>query len=106
MKYVEEKMRACKLAKQLLHCNDNYLDLVLELWEIGNILYEQAWDTEFHIFGVIESSTDHLPTTKVRELCSKEWLAKTDIELTECINFYNQQVLEACNEIVAKYCNS
>jgi hypothetical protein len=103
---VEEKKRACVLAKKLLQSNENYLDHVMELWKIGTTLYDQVWDTEFHIFGVIESDTDHLPTTKVRELCSKEWQAKADEELAECISFYRQKVSEACNEILVKHGNA
>jgi hypothetical protein len=103
---VEEKRRACELAKQLLQGNDNYLDRVIELWKIGNALYGQVWDTEFHIFGVIESDTDHLPTTKVRDLSSKVWLAKADAEVAEYISFYKQKVSEACNEILAKHGNA
>jgi len=103
---VEEKKRACDLARELLEGNDDYLDRVIELWKIGSALYGQVWDTEFHIFGVIESDTDHLPTTKVRELCSNEWQAKADAELAECISFYKQKVSEACNEILAKHGNA
>jgi len=103
---VAEKRRACELAKQLLLSNENYLDRVIELWKIGNSLYGQVWDTEFHIFGVIESDTDHLPTTKVRELSSKAWQAKADEEVAECISFYKQKVSEACNEILAKHGNA
>ena len=102
----EEKRRACELAKKLLQSNVNYLDCVIELWKIGNALYGQVWDTEFHIFGVIESDTDHLPTTKFRELCSKEWQAKSDTEVAECISFYKQKVSDACNEILAKHGNA
>lgn len=103
---VEEKRRACELAKQLLQSNDDYLDRVIELWKIGNALYGQGWDTEFHIFGVIESDTDRLPTTKVCDLCSKEWLVKADTELAGSISFYQQKVSEACNEILAKHGNA
>lgn len=63
-------------------------------------------DTEFHIFGLIESETDHLPTTKVREFSSKEWQTKADKESAECISFYKQKFVEACNEILAKHGNA
>lgn len=99
----ELKKQACDLAKALLKADDEYLGRILEMWRIGNSLHGQVWDTEFHIFGVIESDTDHLPTAKVREYCSEEWLAKADNELVECIQFYRKKVTEACNEILAKY---
>lgn len=102
----QEKRRAYELAWQLLQDNDNYLDRVIELWKIGNTLYGQVWDTEFHIFGVIESDTDHLPTTEVRKLCSNEWQSKADAEMAENISFYQQKVKEACNAILAKHGNA
>lgn len=104
--YIEEKMRACELARLLLQNNDDYLDRVIELQEIGNILYDQdCWNSEFAIFAAIESETDHLPTAKVRKLCSKKWLAKSDAELAQYISLYNQNVSEACNKILAKHGN-
>ena len=103
---VEERRRACELGKELIQSNENYIDHVIELWKIGNALYGQVWNTEFHVFGVIESETDHLPTTKVRENCSKEWLTKADAEVDECISFYKQEVSKACNEILSKHSNA
>lgn len=78
---------------------------MIELWKIGNSLYGQCWDTEFHVFGVIESDTDHLPTKKVRERCSATMLERSDIELKEVIAFYKEDVIEACNAILAKHQN-
>jgi len=91
---------AIKLAKKLLESDDNYLDNVIGLWRIGNRQYEQCWDTEFHIFGVIESDTDHLPLKHVRENCSAEFLAQSDKELAETIEFYKADVVSACNKII------
>lgn len=102
----QEKQRAYEIAKSLLESNVNYLDHIIELRKIGNALYGQVWGTEFHIFGVIESDTDHLPTAHVREHCTEEWLIKADREIAECIEFYNQNVRSACREIIAMHGNS
>jgi|GEM_PF-1428807 len=99
------RTQACELAKSLLISNTEYLDKVIELWKIGNSLYDQCWDTEFHVFGVIESDTDHLPTTKVREHCSAAMLERSDKEIEEVIAFYKENVTEACNKILAKHQN-
>ena len=99
------KEQACELAKSLLASDAGYLDKVIELWKIGNSLYGQCWDTEFHVFGVIESDTDHLPTKKVRQHSSAAMLEKTDKEIAEVISFYKEQVMAACNEILAKHQN-
>lgn len=99
----DKKQRACELAKALLANDVDYLDRIIEMWKIGNRLYGEVWNTEFHVFGVIESDTDHLPTKSVRPLCTERWQAESDRELDECIEFYRNQVTDACNEILAKY---
>ena len=99
------KIDACKLARELLNSNTRYLDNVVDLWKIGNSLYSQCWDTEFHTFGVIESDTDHLPLEKVRQHCSEKMLLKSDKELTEVINFYKKDVFKSCNRVLLKHEN-
>lgn len=99
------KIKACSLAKAILTRNTDYLENVLALLKIGNKLHGQVWETEFHVFGVIASDTDHLPTNKVRELCSPKMLVNTDNELSEIISFYSKQVQNSCNEILDKYGN-
>lgn len=91
---------AIKLAEKLLKSDEDYLDNVIALWRIGNEKYGQCWDTEFHIFGEIESETDHLPLNHVRSKCSKEFLAKADKELCETIEYYRANVIKACNIII------
>ena len=91
---------AIKLATKLLKSDYNYLEHVIALWRIGNKKYDQCWNTEFHVFGVIESDTDHLPLKHVRENCSAEFLAKSDKELAETIEFYRADVVSACNKII------
>jgi len=102
---IKLKRDACQHAESLLKTDDNYLDKVIELMKIGNKLHGQCWDTEFHVFGVIESDTDHLPTKKNREYRSKTMLENTDKEIKEVIAFYKQDVSQACNDIRSKYKN-
>ena len=92
--------RAKVLAKALLNSDEKYLDRILELSNIGDRLYGQCWDSEFHIFGVIASETDHLPTSKSRLLWSESSLVKTDGALEVTIETYRQHVGKACNEIL------
>lgn len=93
---------AIKLAEELLENDDDYLDNVIALWRIGNKICGQCWDTEFHIFGVIESETDHLPLNHVRSKCSEEFLTKSDKELKETIEYYRPDVIKACNVIIGR----
>jgi len=91
---------AIQLANKLLESDEDYLENVIALWRIGNTKYEQCWGTEFHVFGVIESDTDHLPLKHVKINCSPEFLAKSDKELAEIIENYRTEVVNACNKIV------
>ncbi|WP_462158264.1 hypothetical protein [Pseudoalteromonas sp. GB56] len=91
---------ATKIAKILLESDENYLDNVVALWRIGNKKYGQCWDTEYHVFGVIESETDHLPLKHVRPNCSTDFLIKADEELAEAIRYYRTDVTNACHKII------
>ena len=106
MRFEKEKREACKLAKALLSSNDDYLDNVVNLFYIGNEIHQDSWQTEFHIFNVIETETDHLPLKRVRELCSNDFLKKSDLELARIIKNYSKQVEVACKDILSKYGNA
>ena len=101
----QKQSEAKQLATELLKSNDNYLEKVNRLTHLGNSIHGQCWNTEFHVFGVISSDTDHLPIKKVRRYCGDEFLAKSDIELEGVILFYEANVISACNQIVEKYGN-
>lgn len=103
--YGEAIKRAIELARCLLASNEDYLDNVLEINRLGHELVSEVWGTEFHVFGVIASDTDHLPTKKVRPHCSQSILTKSDEELENIIKFYKADVSHACHEILAKYEN-
>lgn len=66
-------------------------------------MYGEAWNTEFHIFGVILSETDHLPLSHVRKHYSPEALQRADKELEEIIKFYNDDMRAACEEILVRH---
>lgn len=91
---------AAKIAKNLLENDENYLDNIISLWRIGNEKYGQCWDTEYHIFGLIESETDHLPLKHVRPNCSADFLIKADRELAVIKQYYRIDVTNACNKII------
>ncbi|WP_461517928.1 hypothetical protein [Porticoccus sp.] len=102
---MENERKACEIAKALLQSDSEYLDKVLHLNALGNSIHGQVWDTEFHVFGVIASDTDHLPTENVRQFCSENMLKNSDSEIEETIKFYKPQVVNACNAILSKYQN-
>ncbi|ENO1334805.1 hypothetical protein ACA712_004637 [Vibrio parahaemolyticus] len=91
---------AIQLAMNLLETDENYLENVISLSRIGNEMYGQCWDTNYHVFALIASETDHLPLNHVRLNCSEEFLAKADKDLVETIKFYRSDVVSACNKII------
>jgi len=103
--YKADASEAVRLAGYLLQGDKGYLDYVLELNRLGNKLVGEVWDTYFHVFGVLASDTDHLPTQKVRPHCSSSMLEKSDKELKSIIKFYKTDVTRACHGILSKYQN-
>ncbi|HAS6064730.1 TPA: hypothetical protein I7135_21555 [Vibrio vulnificus] len=91
---------AIQLAKNLLETDENYLENIIALSRIGNEMYGQCWDTNYHVFGLRASETDHLPLNHVRLNYSEEFLAKADKKLIETIKFYRSDVVSACNKII------
>ena len=97
------KEQACQVAIQLLESDKMYIDHTLELSNLGREIYAEIWNTEFHIFGVIASDTDHIPVNDMRNKCSEEFLERIDNETKELIVFYKKEVTKACNEILFKH---
>ncbi|USD64110.1 hypothetical protein [Vibrio sp. SCSIO 43136] len=95
----EEEIR---LAMSLLETDENYLENIVALTRIGNRKYGQCWNTEYHVFGLVASDTDHLPLNHVRPRCSEDFLVKADKELAETIEHYRIYVVKACNEIISR----
>lgn len=91
---------AITLAKKLLESDADYLNHVTDLCYIGNKLHGECWNTDYHIFGLLSSELDHLPLSHVRSKCSSEFLAKSDKELAETIEYYRADVVSACNKII------
>lgn len=105
MSIEQEKITACEHAKALLNNNSLFIDRVTELSYIGNRIYGQCWETEFHVFGLIASEADHLPLEKVRQFCSQDFLEKSDKEVSELIGLYSQDIGNACRAILSKFSN-
>ena len=91
--------RSCALVRFLVVSDELFLERSLELWSLGNKIYTEAWNTEFHVFGVIASETDHLPLGSVREKCSSRFLKLADQELKEVIKRHQADLEKAYSEI-------
>lgn len=94
------RIRSCILAQELSKSDDLFVEKALELWFLGNKIYTEAWNTEFHVFGVIASETEHIPVGIVREKCSERFLRRADEEVVEIISFHEKDLKESYNEIL------
>ena len=97
------RQRSCELVSLLAVSDELFLERTLELWSLGNKIYTEAWNTEFHVFGVIASETDHLPLGSVREKCSSRFLWRADEELKEVIKCHKADLQKAYNEILVAH---
>ena len=59
-------------------------------------------DRDFDLFVAIDSETDHLPPSRARPQCSKEWLAHCDHEASEAELFYRDSVRKSIEHILGK----
>ena len=60
-------------------------------------------DSDFSIFRVVDSDTDHLPVDFERKNWSPEALQRKDIEIAESEEFYKNQVFDACRELTKRF---
>ena len=95
--------RSCVLVVELVESEEFFLEKVIELWALGNKIYTEAWNTEFHVFGAISSDTDHLPLNRVRDKCSERFLVRSDEELKEIISSYEFELEKAYKDILSMH---
>ena len=88
------------LVRELQNTDERFLEKVIELWSLGNKIYTEAWNTEFHIFGVVSSDTEHLPLQNVRDKCSDRYLVIADAEIREKIAHYAKDLEESYRDIL------
>ena len=62
-----------------------------------------ATDPEFHVFGVLDSETDHLPVGRVRELWDPSALAEKDVTVQRIEAASRTEVEEACRRLMVRY---
>jgi hypothetical protein len=60
-------------------------------------------DEDLKVFVVIDSETDHIPKTAARSLCTQSWLENCDAELRDIGVFYERQIRDACNKLIARF---
>jgi hypothetical protein len=60
-------------------------------------------DEDFMVFVAIDSETDHIPKTSARGLCTPSWLEACDAELRDIGVFYERQIHDACNKLIARF---
>jgi hypothetical protein len=71
------------------------------------VVPDWASDPYFVVFGVISSSTDHLPFGEVRTRWSASALAKADAEIAAINDTHRESVRKACENVITRFspCN-
>jgi hypothetical protein len=60
-------------------------------------------DDDLTVFRVVDSETDYLPVGSQRENYRQEKLLELDQELSAHEDFYKNDVIEACRNLIRKY---
>ena len=98
-----KKKAIVELATALIAGSIPFLTGIRGLNALQREVVEHDDDKDFTLFVVIDSETDHLPSTEMRQSCSKSWLKTADKEMDEVNNHYNEQVLAACLKLVSRF---
>ena len=88
---------------------DGKLNVVEGAWRLSalrNDVSRKDFDDDFMLFVAIASETDHLPVGEVRKQYSPDALRKADKEIEEVEKFYREQVVTACEKLIARFSNA
>jgi len=91
-------MSLIDIAEKIIQCKIPFVEGMHKLiGEAYRLKIEE--DNIFQELRLIESETDHLPVGEIREQCSESFLKK----IHEEEEFYRNDILKLCNEIIQKY---
>jgi hypothetical protein len=95
---------ALETAKAILRAELGMIDGCIALAAYAHhIVPNWAIDPDFWVFGVVSSSTDHLPLGDVRKRWSAAALAKADVEIAAVKERNQDAVLKACENLLQRF---
>jgi len=80
-----------------------FLDGVRKLASLRVRATSRDHDLDFMLFVAIDSESDHIPGSASRDLCSADWLAKCDEQVSALETHYESQVSAACERLVSRF---
>lgn len=101
-----ELLEILVLANDILEGKVTLIEGSRKIDGIVTFLDEFRDDSDFQIFKVVDSETDHLPVGSVRKEWSREALVKKDKDIEEVETFYRGKVLSACHSIISRFSKS
>lgn len=94
---------AARLADGIQSGDVDFLKAVRRLAALRFEIAACERDEDFLLFAGIDSETDHLPHSGMREICAPAWLEKCDQEVRDLQSFYRQSIASACERISSRF---
>jgi len=101
----EQSAEIVKVAQAILNGTIDIIEGSRMLHGLGHDECVDDLDPDFSIFVVIDSDTDHLPIGDVRKMWSVDALIEKDEEIRKIIDFYKEDVLKACSNLILRFEN-
>jgi hypothetical protein len=101
----DQESEAVRTAQAAVDGSMPLIDACVKLAALAHDLVP-SWgeDPDFVVFGLVASDTDHLPLGEVRQRWSAQALTSADAELERIANFYRDDILAACSNVIARFC--
>ena len=90
------------VAGELIESKVPFLDGVRRISELRLELPDVEREP-LDLFMVVDSEADELPPAAIRHLCEPGWIARCDAEAEKLRDFYEANILHACNLLVQRY---
>lgn len=99
----EQGVEIVRVARAILNGTIGIIEGSRTLHGLGHEECADDLDPDFSIFVVIDSDTDHLPVGDVRKMWLEDALVEKDEEIRKIIDFYKEDVLRACSNIILRF---
>jgi hypothetical protein len=100
---LEAQQLLIQAAQQLASGQVSFIDGVRRVaasrWSVSRLEH----DPDFSVFVAVESESDHLPSTELRQHCAVAWLEESDRQAKQLESAWGDQVRAACGVLVARF---
>lgn len=101
-KFVKECKRLCMLCNRIMNGQESIISGCIKMSQYRFWMKEED-NSNWDIFMIVSSDTDHLPIGDVREYWSTYALKEKDLEIGKIEIFYREDVVKAIKNIFQQY---